>query len=79
MLNINIDSERDANMRCRVAPASIGGWDVIVENGRSVVSTTHCADWHHVERVCTLMGAWQRTGRTRAPRAHDDSPMTRLR
>jgi hypothetical protein len=65
MLKINIDSERDASMRCRVVPASSGGWDVIVENGRSVVSSTHCTDWHRVERVCTRIGAWQGAVRTR--------------
>ena len=65
MLKINIDSERDASMRCRVVPAPNGGWDVIVENGRSVVSSTHCADWYRVERVCTLIGAWHGAVRTR--------------
>src|SRR4029450_7496622 len=70
MLNINIDSERDASMRCRVVPASSGGWDVIVENGRSAVSTAHCPDWHRVESVCALMGAWRGTVGKRRPRGH---------
>jgi hypothetical protein len=68
MLNINIDSERDAMLRYRVVPAPNGGWDVVVQNGRSIVSTTHCADWHRVERVCALMGTWQGTRRRRPAR-----------
>ena len=38
---------------CRVVLSSAGGWDVLVEDDRHVVSIRHCTEWHRVER-CTM-------------------------
>ena len=45
--------------RCRVAVSDKRGWDVRLEIDERVVALTHCADWHHVERLCsTLSRIW---------------------
>ena len=35
---------------CRVELSPAGGWDVLVEDDRHVVSIRHCTEWHRVER-----------------------------
>jgi len=35
-----------------VEPGHDDGWDVVVERDHHVVSSTHCSDWHRVERIC---------------------------
>ena len=35
-----------------VVPGSTDGWDVVVERQHHVVKSTHCSDWHRVERLC---------------------------
>jgi hypothetical protein len=42
-----------ASPSCRVVLCAAGGWDVIVEDDREVVSIRHCTEWHRVER-CTM-------------------------
>ena len=36
----------------RVLPGHDEGWDVVIEREHRVVSSTHCSDWHRVERIC---------------------------
>ena len=38
-----------------VEPGSYDGWDVIVERQQHVVTSTHCSDWHRVERICAAL------------------------
>ena len=45
------DRDESAVVHCRVVLSSQEGWDVLVERGQSVMSTSHCTDWHRVERV----------------------------
>ena len=41
--------------RCRIAVSDSRGWEVRLEIDERVVALTHCADWHHVERLCSTM------------------------
>jgi hypothetical protein len=43
-----------------VEPGSSDGWDVIVERQHHVVRSTHCSDWHRVERICAALERQQR-------------------
>jgi hypothetical protein len=40
--------------RVELSPA--GGWDVLIEDDRHVVSIRHCTEWHRVER-CTMQAS----------------------
>lgn len=47
--------------RCCIALGLDFGWDVSLEIDDRVVSTTHCTDWHRVERLCeSIKTAWER-------------------
>jgi hypothetical protein len=37
---------------CRVSLSEATGWDVQVEIDHRIVTTTHCTEWHRVERMC---------------------------
>jgi hypothetical protein len=50
-----------------VEPGRDEGWDVIIEREHRVVSSTHCSDWHRVERICAALD--------RLPH-DDDTPIT---
>jgi hypothetical protein len=39
----------------RIVPGRDEGWDVVLEYQQHVVSSTHCTDWHRVERVCATL------------------------
>ena len=41
--------------RCRIAVSDSSGWDVRLEIDECVVALTHCGDWHHVERLCSML------------------------
>lgn len=47
-----------------VVPGRDEGWDVIVEREHHVVSSTHCSDWHRVERICEALDQQQRDNTT---------------
>jgi hypothetical protein len=38
-------------VRCHVVVSRDAGWDVIAEVDHRVLSSAHCSDWHHVERL----------------------------
>lgn len=40
---------------CRIALARTTGWDVQLEIDERIVNTTHCGEWHRVERICCEM------------------------
>jgi hypothetical protein len=41
---------------CRVMLSPAGGWDVLDEDDRHIVSIRHCTEWHRVER-CMLQSS----------------------
>jgi hypothetical protein len=41
--------------RYHVVPGLDEGWDVVVEDEHHNVSSTHCSDWHRVERICAAL------------------------
>ena len=49
-----------------VVPGLDEGWDVVVEDEHHNVSSTHCSDWHRVERICAAL-------------EHQDGPPTKDR
>ena len=53
-----------------VVPGRDEGWDVVIEHEHHVVSSTHCSDWHRVERICAALDAQQRR-QQRGPRTTD--------
>jgi hypothetical protein len=57
--------------RYRVVPGRDDGWEVMVERAPGVVSSTHCSDWHRVERVCAAL---ERQLRETAPADRQDRP-----
>lgn len=52
-----------------VVPGSSDGWDIVVERQHHVVRSTHCSDWHRVERICAALERQQQEERTAAPTA----------
>jgi len=52
----------------RVVPGRDEGWDVVIEHDHHVVSSTHCSDWHRVERLRAALDR-QRRPEGRAPRS----------
>jgi hypothetical protein len=38
-----------------VVPGRDEGWDVVIEREHHIVSSTHCSDWHRVERICAAL------------------------
>jgi hypothetical protein len=52
--------ETSEPMSFHVVPGSADGWDVVVEREHHVVSSTHCSDWHRVERICAALERQQR-------------------
>jgi hypothetical protein len=58
-LMIALAPEQNRPTCCRVILGEAGGWDVRFEMDDRVVSVTHCADWHRVERICfELSSVW---------------------
>jgi hypothetical protein len=54
--------------RCRIEASGDSGWDVVVEIDDRVVWTTHCSDWHRVERVRDALNrSWGRLERLPPP------------
>ena len=49
-----------------VVPGSNDGWDVVVEREHHVVRSTHCSDWHRVERICAALERQQQDEHTAA-------------
>jgi len=49
-----------------VVPGSTDGWDVVVERQHHVVKSTHCSDWHRVERLCAALERQQQEEHTAA-------------
>ena len=47
--------ETPERMSYHVVPGSTDGWDVVVERQHHVVASTHCSDWHRVERICAAL------------------------
>lgn len=43
-----------------VVPGHDEGWDVVIEDDHHIVSSTHCSDWHRVERICAALDEQQR-------------------
>jgi hypothetical protein len=72
---IPLQSGPDHHARCRATLAADTGWDVLVEMDERVVSSTHCRDWHHVERICgRIEREWERHHLTESA---DNSPAPR--
>ena len=42
-----------------VVPGRDEGWDVVIEREHRIVSSTHCSDWHRVERICAELDRLQ--------------------
>lgn len=58
-LMIPLEPEGDHRARCSIVLSDTAGWDVRLEVDDRIVARMHCADWHHVERVCsTLTANW---------------------
>ena len=45
----------DAAVPYRIVLGHDEGWDVVCDQPPQAVSSTHCADWHRVERVCAML------------------------
>jgi hypothetical protein len=48
-----------------VVPSLDEGWDVVVERDHHIVSSTHCSDWHRVERICAALDLERRGPKTK--------------
>jgi hypothetical protein len=47
--------------QCHITISPSGyGWDVSVEMDKRIVFTSHCTDWHQVERLCDQR-TWMRS------------------
>jgi len=49
---IPLTGDGDHAVCCRVALSDTAGWNVQLEIDDRVVTTTHCGEWHRVERIC---------------------------
>ena len=54
MTPASTDEGRDA-VSYRIVLGPEEGWDVVLECDQHVLSSTHCTDWHRVERVCAAL------------------------
>jgi hypothetical protein len=52
-LTIPLEPDGDHPARCRIVLSDPAGWDVRLEVDDRVIARMHCADWHHVERICS--------------------------
>jgi hypothetical protein len=58
-LTVLLTPAGDQVARCRIALSDTSGWNVRLEIDDRTVALTRCADWHHVERLCsTLARIW---------------------
>jgi hypothetical protein len=58
-LTIPLEPDGDRPARCCVVLSHPTGWDVRLEVDDRIIARMHCADWHHVERLCsTLTMIW---------------------
>lgn len=65
-LTVLLTPAKDQIAQCRIALSDIAGWDVRLEVDGRTVALMHCADWHHVERLCSTLVRW-RTSHTELP------------
>ena len=70
-----VPAERPEAFCYHVVPGCHDGWDVIVERQQHLVSSTHCSDWHRVERICAALERRRRGEHTQ--RSVDVSPSPR--
>jgi hypothetical protein len=59
-----MEAGRPETICYHVVPGRDEGWDVVIERGHHVVSSTHCSDWHRVERICAALDQQQRQRKT---------------
>lgn len=58
-LTIPLQPDADHPAQCCIVLSDPSGWDVRLEVDGRVIARMHCADWHHVERICsTLTTNW---------------------
>lgn len=66
-----MEAGRPETICYHVVPGRDEGWDVVIEREHHIVSSTHCSDWHRVERICAALDEQQRK-----PRPTDQEPGT---
>lgn len=59
-----MEAGRPETICYHVVPGRDEGWDVVIECEHHVVSSTHCSDWHRVERICAELDQQQRQSQT---------------
>jgi len=67
-----MEAGRPETICYHVVPGRDEGWDVVIEREHHVVSSTHCSDWHRVERICAALDQQQRQSRTNERRPGTD-------
>jgi len=63
-LTIPLEPDGDHLARCCVVLSDAAGWDVRLEIDDRIIARMHCADWHHVERICSTVTTLWAEGHT---------------
>ena len=66
-LTVLLTPAEDQIAQCRIAVSDASGWDVRLEVVGRTVAVTHCKDWHHAERRCSMLARLWRASHTELP------------